>query len=163
MYLLDANTYIQAKNYHYQMGFCPAYWDFLHQQFETGMLASVSQVYDELRGQNDELATWAEAHKQHFHLLTSKELQAKFSLIANHVMSLPNKAAASVSTFLAGADPWLIAVASLTNETVVTHEKSVADNSRKIKIPNICRDFNVSCIDPFKLLSELKAQFILEK
>lgn len=29
MYLLDANTYIQAKNLHYQMSFCPAYWDWL--------------------------------------------------------------------------------------------------------------------------------------
>ena len=29
MYLLDANSYIQAKNLHYQMSFCPAYWDWL--------------------------------------------------------------------------------------------------------------------------------------
>lgn len=39
MYLLDANTYIEAKNRYYQMSFCPAYWDWLDQQFELGTLA----------------------------------------------------------------------------------------------------------------------------
>ena len=28
-YLLDANIFIQAKNLHYGMDFCPAFWDFL--------------------------------------------------------------------------------------------------------------------------------------
>ncbi|WP_081763821.1 MULTISPECIES: DUF4411 family protein [Nitrincola] len=26
-YLLDSNTYIQAKNQYYGMDFCPGYWD----------------------------------------------------------------------------------------------------------------------------------------
>jgi len=36
MYLLDANTYIQAKNIYYQLDFCPAYWHFLDQQLQLG-------------------------------------------------------------------------------------------------------------------------------
>jgi hypothetical protein len=28
-YLLDANVFIQAKNLHYGMDFCPAFWDWL--------------------------------------------------------------------------------------------------------------------------------------
>ncbi len=28
-YLLDANTFIEAKNTYYGMDFCPAYWDWL--------------------------------------------------------------------------------------------------------------------------------------
>ena len=31
-YLLDANVFIQAKNLHYGMDFCPAFWDWLIQQ-----------------------------------------------------------------------------------------------------------------------------------
>ena len=58
MYLLDANTYIQAKNLYYQLDFCPAYWDFLEQQFQTGMLASIDNVYDELSNTGDDLANW---------------------------------------------------------------------------------------------------------
>jgi hypothetical protein len=28
-YLLDANVFMQAKNLHYGMDFCPAFWDWL--------------------------------------------------------------------------------------------------------------------------------------
>ena len=28
-YLLDANVFIQAKNLHYGLDFCPAFWDWL--------------------------------------------------------------------------------------------------------------------------------------
>jgi len=28
-YLLDANVFMQAKNLHYGLDFCPAFWDWL--------------------------------------------------------------------------------------------------------------------------------------
>lgn len=34
-YLLDANIFIQAKNLQYGFDFCPAFWDWLDEQFET--------------------------------------------------------------------------------------------------------------------------------
>lgn len=35
-YLLDANTFIQAKNLQYGFDFCPAYWDWLAQNNTAG-------------------------------------------------------------------------------------------------------------------------------
>lgn len=32
-YLLDANTYIQAKSLHYRMNVVPGFWSWLDQQF----------------------------------------------------------------------------------------------------------------------------------
>lgn len=40
-YLLDANTYIQAKNFYYGMDICPAYWDWLDQQSLAGLVGSI--------------------------------------------------------------------------------------------------------------------------
>ncbi|WP_448218276.1 DUF4411 family protein [Endozoicomonas sp. 2B-B] len=31
-YLLDANTFIQAKNQYYAMDICPGYWDWLERE-----------------------------------------------------------------------------------------------------------------------------------
>ena len=31
-YLLDSNVFIQAKNLHYGLDFCPAFWDWLIEQ-----------------------------------------------------------------------------------------------------------------------------------
>ncbi len=43
-YLLDANTYIQAKNLYYQMSFCPAYWDWLDKQAKDNIIGSIDFV-----------------------------------------------------------------------------------------------------------------------
>lgn len=63
MYLLDANTYIQAKNLYYQMTFCPAYWTWLDQQYAISALASIRAVYDELSDGDDQLSGWVKDRK----------------------------------------------------------------------------------------------------
>ena len=162
MYLLDANTYIQAKNLHYQMSFCPAYWNWLDLQFRAGTLGSITSVYDELANEKDELADWIKARKEQFYPISSQEIQNKMAEVAQHVVDLPNKNTGSVAEFLAGADPWLIAKASLDGDIIVTHEVTVDDQSKKIKIPNISNDFGVQCVNTFNLLKTLNARFILE-
>ena len=89
IYLLDANTYIEAKNSYYSMDFCPA-------------------------------------NRDHF---------------------------------LAKADPWLIAKAMSSGAIVVTHESLVSDATKKVKAPNICKQFGVQCINTFEFLRQTKAKF----
>lgn len=48
MFLLDANTYIHAKNLYYSFDFCPAYWDWLDTKFAAGRVASIDIVANEL-------------------------------------------------------------------------------------------------------------------
>jgi hypothetical protein len=40
-YLLDANVVIQAKNLHYGLDFCPAFWDWLIRENGTGTVFSI--------------------------------------------------------------------------------------------------------------------------
>ena len=54
-YLLDANTYIQAKSLHYRMHIVPGFWDWLDQQFGVAQVGSIRSVYDELSAGGDEL------------------------------------------------------------------------------------------------------------
>ena len=61
--------------------------------------------------------------------------------------------------FLEKADPWLIAKAMVTGAVVVTHESLVSDNTKKVKVPNICKQFGVSCINTFDFLRGTKAKF----
>ena len=35
-YLLDADVFIRAKNLHYGLDFCPAFWDWLDRRNEAG-------------------------------------------------------------------------------------------------------------------------------
>lgn len=38
-YLIDSNVFIQAKNLHYGIDFCPAFWDWLLEQKRTERVA----------------------------------------------------------------------------------------------------------------------------
>jgi len=160
-YLLDANSYIQAKNTHYRMGFCPGFWDWLDSAYDAGKISSVSLVYKELVDYGDELSRWAKDRPNHFLPVDDPSTQITFAQIATFVMDLPLAKQAEKIRFLDGADPWLIAKASATRQTVVTHEVLVPPTSQKIKIPNICRQFNVPYISSFDLLDALNAKLIL--
>jgi hypothetical protein len=52
------------------------------------------------------------------------------------------------------ADPWLIAYAEAAGWVVVTEEK-MSQNVAKPKIPNICSDLGIECIDTVAMLRRL--------
>lgn len=158
---MDSNTYIQAKNLYYDMNFCPAFWDWLEKQFQAGQVMSIDNVYLELTDSTDELSIWAKNHKSHFLSVADKNTQDMFVKIADHVVSLTDKSQADIANFLSKADPWIIAKASTIGATIVTHEALVPPNSKKVKIPNICKQFGVSYINTFELLSKLNAKFVM--
>ncbi|WDG94030.1 DUF4411 family protein [Pseudomonas chlororaphis] len=162
-YLLDANSYIQAKNSHYRMNFCPGFWDWLDSSFQLGHLSSISMVYKELVEYGDELSSWAKQRQIQFDSIDDKDTQETFGRIAEYVMAMKLPTDPEKMRFLEGADPWLIAKASTTGKTIVTHEVLAPDNSKKIKIPNICKAFKVNYITSFDLLDTLQAKLVMAR
>jgi hypothetical protein len=58
------------------------------------------------------------------------------------------------------ADPWVIAHALKECATLVTKEEIItATNTTKVKIPNVCDNMGVLCINDFQLVEELNIQF----
>ncbi|KMN06780.1 DUF4411 family protein [Pseudomonas helleri] len=162
-YLLDANSYIQAKNAHYRMNFCPGFWDWLDTTFQLGQLSSITMVYKELSDYGDELSDWVKIRHAQFDTIDDKDTQEFFGRIAEHVMNMKLPTDPEKIRFLGGADPWLIAKAATTGKTIVTHEVLAPDNSKKIKIPNICKHFDVNYITSFDLLDVLQARLVIER
>lgn len=162
IYLLDANTLIEAKNRYYQMSICPGYWDWLLRANQAGKVHSIRSVRDELQRGNDALAVWAKEHAPMFLDESDHATQTAFAEVAQHLASsdLPMKAGA-LDEFLSGADPWLIAKTMTMNATVVTHEQLNLAARRKFLIPNACQHFGVRFVDTFELLNALEARFVL--
>ncbi|NOX14994.1 MAG: DUF4411 family protein [Epsilonproteobacteria bacterium] len=163
-YLLDANILIQAKNLHYGMDFCPAFWDFIEENSTNSIIASVDMIYTELTNGNDELADWVKDKKDDITFFSSADenTQNQFGEIANFVNN-NGFSENEITRFLGGADPWLIAKAAVLEEaTIVTHETLIVSATiRKVKIPNICEQFGVSYMDPFDMIRELNGKFEL--
>lgn len=55
-YLLDSDVFIQAKNLHYGLDFCPAFWDWLIDANAKKLVFSTEKVGDEIEAGADELA-----------------------------------------------------------------------------------------------------------
>lgn len=162
MYLLDANVFIEAKNYYYSFITFPGFWEWLDTEQDKGNIGSIKQIRDELLKGNDELAEWIKKRKDSSWFLPIDDVvtQQNLGQIATWVMSQPFKEAAKPE-FLAGGDPWLIAKAKAIGATVVTQETFDAQTKKKVKIPNVCRAFNVPYINTFGLLEQNGATFIM--
>lgn len=146
------------------MSFCPAYWEWLDLKYADGDIGSIKSVYEELyQSQNgDELSDWVRERREQFVDIDDNATQEKYMEIIQYTYELPNKSSDKIDLFLSKADPWLIAKACVTGAKIVTHEKIVPENSKNVKIPNICKQFDVVCLTTFELLLELNAQFILK-
>jgi Domain of unknown function (DUF4411) len=159
IYLLDSNIFIQAKNLHYGMDFCPAFWQWLDEAHAAGIVCSIDSVRTELIAGNDDLSAWVQQRPSTFFIspsaATVPSLQMT-SIWANNSGYEP----AAVSTFLQVADYYLVAQALELRYTVVTHEV-IANTTRRIKIPNACLGMSVRYVTPFAMLRAEKARFVL--
>ena len=164
MYLLDANTFIEAKNFYYRFDTFPGFWEWLDAEKAKGNLCSIQPICDELLKGNDELATWIKERKDSGWFLSVDDVQTQqdLALIACWVMEQPFKEAAK-SEFLSVGDPWLIAKAKVLGATVVTQETFDARSKKKVKIPNVCRALTVPCINTFDLMRQTGATFMLRE
>lgn len=158
-YLLDADVFIQAKNLHYGLDFCPAFWDWVLKQHAAGQVYSVRKIGEELEAGHDDLATWAAARGDAFFLPPDAKTLSFFGQVSTWVTGAGYTAAA-INSFLQAGDYYLTAQALEHRYIVVTHEVP-APSTRKVKIPNVCIALGVPYLNPFEMLRKERARFVL--
>lgn len=158
-YVLDANVFIMAKNLHYGLDFCPAFWDWLTASHAAASVFSVDKVSDEIQAGADELATWAAGLPAGFFLSPDPSVISSFAAVSGWATSNQYEPAA-ISTFLQVADYYIVAQALAGGHTVVTHEQPSA-SKRRIKIPDACIGVGVRFMTPFQMLQRERARFVL--
>lgn len=158
-YLLDTNVLIAAKNNHYGFDFCPAFWGWLDSADATGTVHSIERVYDELIERGDDLSEWARARRAFFLPLTAEDVRA-VAAVNRWANDSADYDAAAKSEFADAADSFLVAQASASGHTVVTHER-INDGRKRIKIPNAAAAHGVEWCTPFHMLRVERARFVL--
>lgn len=158
-YLLDANVFIQAKNLHYGLDFCPAFWDWLVENNAAEKVFSIEKVGDEIDAGDDDLAVWAKERDPDFFLKPDGQVVQQFPVVSNWVSGNGYEPVA-VSTFLQVADYYLVAHALAHDLVLVTHE--IPSNSvKKIKIPNVYIGLGIKFMSPYEMLRHEQARFVL--
>ena len=158
-YLLDANMFMSAKNLHYGLDFCPAFWEWLVHKGHTGSVFSIDKVFDEIEAGQDELSEWARPLGPALFRRTPPALAPQFTQVSTWATGQQYTPAA-INTFLQVADFYLIAHALAGGHVVVTHE--VPSNSpARIKIPNARVGLGLRFMTPYQMLRIEQARFVL--
>jgi hypothetical protein len=147
-YLLDANVFIQAKNLHYGLDFCPAFWEWLIANNAGRTVFSIEKVGDEIAAGGDELSDWAAQRGDGFFLKPDAALLPVLGTVSAWANG-QNYEPAAVNTFLQVADYYLVAHALAHRHTVVTHEIASA----------ACIGLNIKFMTPYEMLRRERARF----
>lgn len=158
-YVLDANVFLEAQKRYYAFNLCPGFWEAL----VSHKLGSIDRVNDELVAGTDELATWAQetVPDSFFEPSNAEDVVASYRWIADWVNEQTRFTESERARFLKGADGWLIAYAKVNDCVLVTHEKT-EPFSKKVKIPDVCKAFDVKVEDTFDMLRSVGAKFTLD-
>jgi len=160
-YILDANVFITPSRTYYSFDFGTKFWDFLLKKAKSGLLCSIDKVHKEIEqgDKNDPLKKWAEQNfERYFYPTANDEVIEHYKSIINIISTKNQYSDSAKNDFFteSNADPWVIAFAKYKNLTVVTFEKSNINSKRKIFIPDVCKSFNINCLNLFEMLKELK-------
>lgn len=158
-YLLDTNVFIQAKNLHYGLDFCPAFWQWLIEKGASGRVLSIDKVADEIAAGADELTDWTHHDGNGLFRKTDVAVAAQFGKVSAWVTGQQYEPAA-INTFLQVADFYLVTHALAGGHIVVTHEVA-ANSAKRIKIPNVCIGLGLRFMTPYEMLRIEKARFVL--
>ena len=161
VYLVDANVLIEATNRYYSFSICPGFWDTLVWHADSGAVCSVDVVKRELLGGNDDLAVWVKnvAPAAAFHSTNDADVVAWYGRIANWVQNEPQFRPEAKAEFMKAADPWLVADAGAHGMMLVTQETPEPMSRKKVKIPDVCRQFGVMWANTFEMLEDLGVAF----
>lgn len=160
-YLLDANVLMEAKRRYYRFDLCPGFWDCVVWQHKQGVISSIDKVKDEIEQGKDDLSHWVKrtCPSSFFVVTTDPNVAGWYGKIVVWVQSRPQYLPEAKSEFAAGADGWLIAYAKQNSFFLVTHEVPSPESRTEVKIPNVCKAFDVPYIDTFDMLENLKTKF----
>ncbi len=159
-YLLDANIFITAHRQRYPFDIVPSFWKQLIDRAADQVMI-IEKVEEELLRGKDELTEWYEEQSAHFTVLNipTQEVIASYRQIINFVNESEQYTPSAKEEFASIADSWLCAYALASNATIVTLEVYQQAAKRRIKIPNVCENFNVRYIDLLKFMREVSMRF----
>lgn len=158
LYLIDANVIITAKDSYYAIDQVPEFWSWTIHQAKSGNIKIPFEILDEISPGNDEKHPFYEWRKEKAHVEALQLDGEVDEVILQRVIDEGYAPDLTDDQLLSiGKDPFIIGYALMKKErTVVTTEISAPAKTRQNrKIPDVCAQFGVRCINTFQMTREL--------
>jgi hypothetical protein len=143
-YVIDTCSLTELQRV-YPIDVFPGAWDLVDRLVTEGSLGSSEQVLEELKAQDNFLQQWVKDHKHMFMPLSNDVQTQATRILSTHPTLIDLKKRKS------GADPFIIASAMVTSAAVVTEERP-SGGPPKVKIPDVCKDYDVQCLPILEML-----------
>jgi len=149
-YVIDTCSLLEGSlGRNYEKEFFPIHWKNFDDKIDEELIVSTSLVYHEIKEQDDYIFKWAD-NKKYLFKPPLEEVQEE---LINLLGLFPKWAKYNNRKKYTWADPELIAYAKANSLILVTQEQyGEPKKEEKYKIPRICLDFEVECIDFLELI-----------
>lgn len=150
-YVFDSNVFINLQR-RQPLDIYPSLWNKISEMMMNETIISSREVYDEILIGGDELEKWAKKRQEYFLPSEVSVQNGVRDILQNHRGLVENGKKKN------SADPFVIALAKEKHCKVVTEEV----RTRKLdspKIPDVCDDYKIECLDFVGFARESKLNF----
>lgn len=155
--LLDSDVLISAYRDRYAPDYCPGFWDCLAHYFSNGRILIIDPVRTEIF-EPPALVQWISQLPQQAFASVDVDVAQAYTRVGNWVQTNSQFNAAARNSFAGAADGWLAAYGIEHNAIVITNEESAPDSKSTVKLPDLCKRFQVKCGNTQYLLRELNVR-----
>jgi hypothetical protein len=158
-YILDANVFLEAYKRYYAFDLCPGFWQSIKHHGAEGIAATIDKVWDQLQ-EGESLDEW-KANSRGLLVLSTDEadILSAYGEVIRWAQKQTRFESAAKASFASDPDAWLIAFAKARKLTMVSHEKSEPNSKRIIKIPDVCKAFEIPYSNTFDMLRNLQVSY----
>ena len=151
IYIIDTSSLIEMKDKYPRATF-PSVWQKLEEICEDKRLIAPYEVFKEIEEGDDELNIWAKKFKKIFIKPDKRQTEIEKNILSKHPYLAKSQKIGP------NADPWIVALAiqknKKTQETFFPEVYIVVTEELKTKpqkIPRVCRDYGIDCINILEL------------
>ena len=137
---LDTSGLLDAWVRHYPPDVFPGVWSLMEAAVAAGEIFVIDEVVRELERKDDGIFKLVKNHENIIVPIDEGVQRRVAGIMSKHGRLVDSRKNRS------GCDPWVIALAQERGLTVVTAEKPTRSLARP-KIPDVCHDLGVSCIE----------------
>ena len=166
-YSFDANVFLDMWRLKYPLyphDVFPSLWDRIAALIQEGAIFVCQEAFDEVTAHDqtddaaEKLRQWQKDFPAFVHPTTSDQEVVRLS--ADIVRNFPNLIRQKKGKGEEVADPFIIAHAKALRAVVVTNERPEGRHSSNFnKIPDVCREFKVECINLIDFMRREGMQF----
>ena len=160
-YIIDSNILISSSRRFYPFDIMPGFWRQFLEKIDIKVVL-IDKVKEEIFSENDQLSDWLRENQACFIQKNMSDIEVinAYSRIIQNVADNPRYSEAAKEEFARVADSWICAHALAHKYVVVTEETYDPNSKKRVKIPNICKDYEIEYIDMIRFFREIEVKIL---